>query len=199
MYDKAAKFWQTMQECFEHALETVQGTWTGGSHSASPPPQVHEWNAWCVAQAWTAGWRPGTRWPSPLYPVPCTTGMDGWVAPKHAMAQFWGAHQRFFKQLCMAVKVPTVVEQAQAARAAGKCVVIGERRWLLLYVPRPCTLYPVPCTLVIGERRWLLLTSFDPVPCTLYPVPSSSVGGFGSSSRPSTLYPVPCTLYRRHR
>lgn len=30
---------------------------------------------------------------------------EGWTAPKHAMAQFWGAHQRFFRQLCMSIKV----------------------------------------------------------------------------------------------
>ena len=27
--------------------------------------------------------------------------VPGWKAPPHAMSQFWGAHQRFFKQLCM--------------------------------------------------------------------------------------------------
>ena len=50
---------------------------------------------------------------------------DGWVAPKHAMAQFWGAHQRFFKQLCMSVKVPQVVRVAQECRAKGYAVVVG--------------------------------------------------------------------------
>ena len=50
LYDRCALFWQTMQECFEHALEQLDSC-------------------------------------------------DGWVAPKHAMAQFWGAHQRFFKQV----------------------------------------------------------------------------------------------------
>ena len=41
------------------------------------------------------------------------------------MSQFWGAHQRSFKQLCMAIKVGAVVRIAQRARAEGKCVVIG--------------------------------------------------------------------------
>ena len=50
MYDRCALFWQTMQECFEHALEQLNY-------------------------------------------------VEGWKAPTHAMAQFWGAHQRFFKQL----------------------------------------------------------------------------------------------------
>ena len=50
---------------------------------------------------------------------------EGWKGPPHAMSQFWGAHQRFFKQLLMAMKVPSVVALAQEARRAGKCVVIG--------------------------------------------------------------------------
>ena len=76
VYDSCARFWQTMQQCFEEARDKVNEC-------------------------------------------------DGWVAPKHAMSQFWGAHQRFFRQLCMAMKVPTVVQMAKAARKAGKCVVIG--------------------------------------------------------------------------
>ena len=75
-YDQCAQFWQAMQECFEHALDTI----------ASAP---------------------------------------GWKAPVNGMAQFWGAHQRFFKQLLMSMKVPTVVSLAHEARQAGKCVVIG--------------------------------------------------------------------------
>ena len=35
--------------------------------------------------------------------------LPGWKAPPHAMSQFWGAHQRFFKQMCMAIKVSAVV------------------------------------------------------------------------------------------
>nr|KAG5712361.1 hypothetical protein BaRGS_023940 [Batillaria attramentaria] len=38
---------------------------------------------------------------------------------------FWGAHQRFFKQLCMGLKVPAVVAEAKAALDIGQCVVIG--------------------------------------------------------------------------
>lgn len=39
--------------------------------------------------------------------------------------QFWGAHQRFFRYLCMAAKVDKAVEMAKAAVAAKQCVVIG--------------------------------------------------------------------------
>ena len=38
---------------------------------------------------------------------------------------FWGAHQRFFKDLCVASKVPAVIDVAKTALADGKCVVIG--------------------------------------------------------------------------
>lgn len=38
---------------------------------------------------------------------------------------FWAAHQRFFRHMCMAAKVPAAVRMAQNALASGKCVVIG--------------------------------------------------------------------------
>ena len=38
---------------------------------------------------------------------------------------FWAAQQRFFKLLCVSMKVPKVVEEAQAALNAGNAVVIG--------------------------------------------------------------------------
>ncbi|XP_013397451.1 protein FORGETTER 1, partial [Lingula anatina] len=40
-------------------------------------------------------------------------------------SQFWSSHQRFFKQLCMGMKVPTIVSEAQQALQDGFCVVIG--------------------------------------------------------------------------
>lgn len=40
-------------------------------------------------------------------------------------SQFWSAHQRFFKYLCIASKVSHTVEVAKQAVADGKCVVIG--------------------------------------------------------------------------
>lgn len=39
--------------------------------------------------------------------------------------QFWGAHQRFFKYMCIASKIKFAVEAAQKAVKDGKCVVIG--------------------------------------------------------------------------
>ena len=39
--------------------------------------------------------------------------------------QFWSAHQRFYKYLCIAAKVKQVVEVAKKAIESGKCVVIN--------------------------------------------------------------------------
>ncbi|KAH8874996.1 Protein strawberry notch [Schistosoma japonicum] len=44
---------------------------------------------------------------------------------KTMWGQFWSAHQRFFKYLCIAAKVDTCVELAKTAVDEGKCVVIG--------------------------------------------------------------------------
>ena len=76
LWSDCAAFWQTMLECFTHAIEQLGA-------------------------------------------------LPGWKAPPHAMSQFWGAHQRFFKQMCMAIKVSAVVRIAQRARSEGKCVVVG--------------------------------------------------------------------------
>ena len=39
--------------------------------------------------------------------------------------QFWSAHQRFFKYMCIAAKVPQTIKVAKQALEDGKCVVIG--------------------------------------------------------------------------
>ncbi|XP_045467841.1 protein strawberry notch isoform X1 [Harmonia axyridis] len=44
---------------------------------------------------------------------------------KTMWGQFWSAHQRFFKYLCIAAKVPHAVSVAHEAIKCGKCVVIG--------------------------------------------------------------------------
>ena len=51
--------------------------------------------------------------------------MEGPTKEAKLWSAFWGAHQRFFKELCVATKVPAVVQQTKLALAAGKCVVIG--------------------------------------------------------------------------
>lgn len=44
---------------------------------------------------------------------------------KMTWRQFWAAHQRFFKYLCIGTKVQRAVAIAQEAIANDKCVVIG--------------------------------------------------------------------------
>ena len=44
---------------------------------------------------------------------------------KKAKSQMWGAHQRFWAQICMAAKVKPTVEAAEEALRQGCCVVIG--------------------------------------------------------------------------
>ena len=46
-------------------------------------------------------------------------------SPSTVLRQYWSAHQRFFKQLCISLKLPKIVAEAQAALEQGKCVVIG--------------------------------------------------------------------------
>ncbi|KAM6219700.1 protein strawberry notch homolog 2 [Rhynchocyon petersi] len=49
----------------------------------------------------------------------------GLESRKSLWGQFWSAHQRFFKYLCIAAKVRRLVELAQEELARNKCVVIG--------------------------------------------------------------------------
>lgn len=44
---------------------------------------------------------------------------------KTMWGQFWSAHQRFFKYLCIASKVNYAVRVARESVKMGKCVVIG--------------------------------------------------------------------------
>ncbi|XP_073076807.1 protein strawberry notch homolog 2 isoform X5 [Manis javanica] len=49
----------------------------------------------------------------------------GLESRKALWGQFWSAHQRFFKYLCVAAKVHRLVELAREELARDKCVVIG--------------------------------------------------------------------------
>lgn len=44
---------------------------------------------------------------------------------KTMWAQFWASHQRFFKYMCIAAKVPEAIALSKKALEDGKCVVIG--------------------------------------------------------------------------
>jgi hypothetical protein len=47
------------------------------------------------------------------------------VENRHAKAQLWCAHQRFWAQMCMAAKVDPTIRTAKEALMQGNCVVIG--------------------------------------------------------------------------
>ena len=54
------------------------------------------------------------------------TGRGGFGSPSAMLWRtFWSAHQRFYRHMCMAAKVPAAVRMSQQALADGKCVVIG--------------------------------------------------------------------------
>lgn len=44
---------------------------------------------------------------------------------KQTLSQFWSAHQRFFKYLCIAAKVPHIVNIAKEELKNGHAIVIG--------------------------------------------------------------------------
>ena len=44
---------------------------------------------------------------------------------KTMWGQFWASHQRFFKYMCIAAKVPEAITLTKKALQEGKCVVIG--------------------------------------------------------------------------
>lgn len=46
-------------------------------------------------------------------------------AGRDVFKAYWASQQRFFKLLCMSLKLPAVVRAAKAALADGHCVVVG--------------------------------------------------------------------------
>lgn len=49
--------------------------------------------------------------------------------PGEAWKPFWGAHQRFFKLLCVSLKVPTVVEEVRRGRGARRATPVLPPSW----------------------------------------------------------------------
>uniref|UniRef100_A0A670XTI1 Protein strawberry notch homolog 2 n=1 Tax=Pseudonaja textilis TaxID=8673 RepID=A0A670XTI1_PSETE len=64
-------------------------------------------------------------WAKALVVFQKAADLIGLESRKSLWGQFWGAHQRFFKYLCIAAKVRRLVELAQEELSKGKCVVIG--------------------------------------------------------------------------
>ncbi|XP_042198653.1 protein strawberry notch homolog 2 isoform X1 [Callorhinchus milii] len=54
-----------------------------------------------------------------------TADLIGLESRKSLWGQFWSAHQRFFKYLCIAAKIRRLVEIVRQELRKGKCVVIG--------------------------------------------------------------------------
>lgn len=52
------------------------------------------------------------------------TNSDGW-GKSRALTNFWASHQRFFKSILTAFKVPTIIKQAEEQLKAGNSVVIS--------------------------------------------------------------------------
>uniref|UniRef100_A0A8C7AAW3 Protein strawberry notch homolog 2 n=1 Tax=Neovison vison TaxID=452646 RepID=A0A8C7AAW3_NEOVI len=61
----------------------------------------------------------------------------GLESRKSLWGQFWSAHQRFFKYLCVAAKVSRLVGLAREELARDKCVVIGLQSTVALTAQRP--------------------------------------------------------------
>lgn len=66
-------------------------------------------HSWCYLQ-----------WAEALVVFQQAADLIGLESRKSLWGQFWSAHQRFFKYLCIAAKVPRLVELAQEELARGK-------------------------------------------------------------------------------
>ncbi|XP_070601133.1 protein strawberry notch homolog 2 isoform X1 [Erythrolamprus reginae] len=64
-------------------------------------------------------------WAEALVVFQKAADLIGLESRKSLWGQFWGAHQRFFKYLCIAAKVRRLVELVKEELIKGKCVVIG--------------------------------------------------------------------------
>lgn len=60
------------------------------------------------------------QWAQALEVFTRAADMLGLVSRKSLWGQFWSAHQRFFKYLCIAAKVRRLVELAKAEMAQDK-------------------------------------------------------------------------------
>ncbi|XP_040273505.1 protein strawberry notch homolog 2 isoform X3 [Bufo bufo] len=69
--------------------------------------------------------RAAQLWAEALTVFQTTADWIGLESRKSLWGQFWSAHQRFFKYLCIAAKVQRLVALAKQELSKGKCVVIG--------------------------------------------------------------------------
>lgn len=69
--------------------------------------------------------RAATFWSDRLLPAVLAAAQRTGAAAGVLTRAYWGVHQRFFKQLCVALKVPALVERVHRALHEGQSVVIG--------------------------------------------------------------------------
>ncbi|KAF8066309.1 strawberry notch-like protein [Scenedesmus sp. PABB004] len=95
-YDAAVALWQQLRAALDLAAPTLAAAAGGGAG----------------AEGGAAGGAGGG-------------GAGGGKRPGDVMKAYWSGHQRFFKLLCIGLKLDTVIAEAKAALAAGMSVVIG--------------------------------------------------------------------------
>lgn len=84
------------------------------------------------------------------------TAMTLTGASNDAWRTFWAAQQRFFKLLCVSMKVPAVVALAKEALVNGSCVVIGLQSTGI--IPSPLRIFTCLSwhrEIVKGSTLWL--------------------------------------------
>jgi hypothetical protein len=116
MYNAAADFWQTLLIELENAIknktlytlkvdqEATEVNFFGGGDEGEEDDEDGDKNP----VLWECGKLKVTKSPASVL-----------------MALFWGSHQRFFRSMCIAAKVPAAVRLANQALADGHCVILG--------------------------------------------------------------------------
>jgi len=114
-YDASARLWNELKIVFEAANEDCYD----GDRAIAAYNQRDRAPRGASAPAASAASSGGTgRTGYPDEPAPKPT-------KKRDMRLFWGAHQRFFRALCMSAKVGKLLEIARGALEDGMAVVIG--------------------------------------------------------------------------
>jgi hypothetical protein len=73
---------------------------------------------------------------------------NGLPVPRSIWRQYWATHQRFFRHMCLAAKVPKLVELSQGALANGQSVCVGLQSTgahLVLFLPCVVLLFCFCC------------------------------------------------------
>jgi hypothetical protein len=115
-YAAAARMWNELFREFMYAEEQAEAA-AAAAEAPPPPPAAGAaggGESGAPSGATTAGTSGRRR-----------RGGGGGGIGSMTWRAFWASHQRFFRHMCMAAKVPAAVRMSVAALAEGKCVVIG--------------------------------------------------------------------------